>query len=583
MRLLFPLLFLTMLTACGEPAVDAETGTDGLTEGIYLNQEGYYTDGVIRFSVLTYTALAADIAPAAAPATATTFQLISVADQSVVAEGELGEEQDWRKVGGVKARYTELAAPAPGTYRIEVPGYGYSHPFTVQEDVLRPAFIGSLKSNYYQRMSMELLPEYAGKWARPAGHPDLGVAYHPSSGKTSGTLDSPGGWYDAGDFNKYIVNASFPMGQYLALYEDIGDPMSDGVLNIPESGNGKSDYLDELKYELDWMLTMQDDDGGLFHKLTTLKFEGMVMPHEATSPRFVVGKSTEATLNFAAATAQAARIYYDYDPVFARRLLAAARRAWAWAVAHPEQGFTNPEDVSTGEYGDKDWYDERTFAAAELFATTGEQAFLNALQVEPPRINFTTGEGWRGFMGKMGVFTLLRYPDRVPKEMHDQLKAEVLALADSLVAVTDTSAFVQPINAFKWGSTSDVLNAGIVLAAAYQQEAKPEYLEAIRAGVDYIFGHNPTGHSYVTGFGDKTPMFIHHRQSAADGIAEPVPGLLSGGANASQQDTAWATYPENAAPMQSWVDQEPSYASNEICLNWNAPLTYILGWLEARN
>jgi endoglucanase len=99
--------------------------------------------------------------------------------------------------------------------------------------------------------------------------------------------------------------------------------------------------------------------------------------------------------------------------------------------------------------------------------------------------------------------------------------------------------------------------------------------------VDYIFGHNPLGISFLTGFGDKTPMFIHHRQSAADGIAEPVPGLLSGGPNPKQQDTQYTTYPSMVRPMQSWVDQEPSYASNEICLNWNAPLVYVLGWLEA--
>ncbi|MEL7162613.1 MAG: glycoside hydrolase family 9 protein, partial [Bacteroidota bacterium] len=230
-----------------------------------------------------------------------------------------------------------------------------------------------------------------------------------------------------------------------------------------------------------------------------------------------------------------------------------------------------------------DWYDERTFAAAELFCTTGEQAFLNALQREPPDLSaYRAGEGWRNFMGKMGVFSLLRFPDRVPQEMHQALAAEVIALADSLVAETNATAYRQPLHEFKWGSTSDVLNAGLVLAAAYQQEAKPEYLEAIRSGVDYLFGHNPLGYSYVTGFGTRTPMFIHHRQSAADDVAEPIPGFLSGGANSSQQDKQYTIYAEGAAPMQSWADQTPSYASNEICLNWNAPLTYVLGWLEAR-
>jgi len=155
-------------------------------------------------------------------------------------------------------------------------------------------------------------------------------------------------------------------------------------------------------------------------------------------------------------------------------------------------------------------------------------------------------------------------------------------VADSLVAVIDTSAYHQPVNRFVWGSTSDVLNAAMVLCTAYDQEPKPAYLAGVRASVDYIFGHNPLGVSYVTGHGDKTPMFIHHRASAADGIDPPIPGFLSGGANIGQQDKGSTTYPRYAAPMQSWADQEPSYASNEICLNWNAPLTYVLGWLEAR-
>ncbi|MEL7162102.1 MAG: glycoside hydrolase family 9 protein, partial [Bacteroidota bacterium] len=346
MRTLLLLLVCCFALACGEDGEKPLT-----TDGIHLNQVGYYTGKTARFSTLTYLALKADSLPAPAPASATTYRILRLPENTEVLTGKLGDEEDWTELAGVRARYTEFTAPTAGTYRIHVPGYGYSHPFTVADNVLEEALAASLKSNYYQRASTELLPEHAGAWARPAAHPDTAALYHPSSGKTEGTRACPGGWYDAGDFNKYVVNAAFPMGQYLALYEDIGDPLPDGSLNIPESGNGQSDYLDELRYELDWMLTMQDDDGGLFHKFTTLNFEGMVMPHEATSQRYVVGKSTEATLNFAGATAQAARVFRPLDAAYATRLETAARRAWAWALAHPEQGFTNPEDVHTGQYG----------------------------------------------------------------------------------------------------------------------------------------------------------------------------------------------------------------------------------------
>jgi len=150
-----------------------------------------------------------------------------------------------------------------------------------------------------------------------------------------------------------------------------------------------------------------------------------------------------------------------------------------------------------------------------------------------------------------------------------------------LVAKASKLPYFQPIDDFQWGSNSDVLNTAMIMAQAYRLEPKPIYLSSIQQAVDYIFGNNATGYSYLTGHGDKTPMFIHHRQSAADGIEEPVPGLLSGGPNSGMQDAAsGVVYPSNATPMKSWADQEPSYASNEICLNWNAPLTYILGFLE---
>ncbi|MTB52229.1 glycoside hydrolase family 9 protein [Lewinella sp. W8] len=569
-----------LLFACAPSDGDPPPFSGEVSEQIQLHQIGYYPGAPVRFSVSLYDAVRDSLAPAPAPEEPVYF-LTTISGDSIVARGELGTEEDWTENAGARVRYTELSSPGRGEYRIYVPGIGYSYPFSVADDLHQEAFRGAVKSFYYQRASQELREVHAGKWHRPAGHPDLGARFHPSSGRTTGRLDSPGGWYDAGDYNKYVVNGAFPLGQMLALWEDVGDPAADATLNIPESGNGKSDFLDEMKVEMDWLLTMQDEDGGLFHKFTTKNFEGMVMPHEATSDRYVVGKSTHATLDFAGAAAQAARVFREYDAGYAEQCLAAARRAWAWAKANPAVSFVNPKDVSTGQYGDVDTYDEWVFAAAELFCTTGEQEFLNALQANPPKVRYNAGESWTAYMGMMGVYSLLRHEDRVPLEFREALLAEVIGVADSLVEQVAANAYRQPINTFEWGSNSDVLNAAMVMATAHNYAPKPDYLEAIRASVDYIFGHNPLGVSFLTGFGEKTPMFIHHRQSAADGIPEPVPGLLSGGPNPKQQDRQYTTYPTMARPMQSWADQEPSYASNEICLNWNAPLVYVLGWLEA--
>ncbi|MCP9234754.1 glycoside hydrolase family 9 protein [Lewinella sp. JB7] len=574
--LLFPFLFL-LLHCGGDAPAGPPSFADRATARIQLNQVGYYPDQPIRFTYAdtSYVGDPLQFRPA------TVFYVTDLSGDSTVHEGTLGDTLDWRELAGVVAQSTRIDPLPAGEYRIFIPEVGYSHPFRVAENVLREVFVGSVRGLYYQRAGQALPETYAGEYAREAGHPDTAVQFHPSSGREAGKTSSPGGWYDAGDFNKYVVNGAFPVGQLLALYEDVGDPAADGTLNIPESGNGRSDYLDEIKYELDWLLTMQDADGGVFHKLTTLKFAGMVMPRGATKPRFIVGKSTAATFDFAAAAAQAARVYREYDADYADRLLSAARHAWSWGIAHPAEFFRNPPDVSTGEYGDDNADDERAWAAAELFATTGEQEFYNDLQENPPRVRFGPGVGWTAYMGNLAAFTLLRHPDRVPREFHDRLRGQVITLADSLQLAVDGNAYRQPITGFGWGSNSDVANAAMFLAAAHRQTRNAAYLNAMRDCMNYLLGHNPNAVCYLTGFGTRSPMFIHHRQSAADGIDAPVPGLLSGGPNERQQDKADTRYRPGVAPMQSWADQTPSYASNEICLNWNAPLTYVAGYLEA--
>ena len=575
----YPLLIMLLACLCGA-CTSREDGppdfADLATPSIQLNQVGYGVGERIRF---TFTDTARQIVPGGSPVTG--YSITDLSGDTVVREGLFGEAEDWSELAGVRA-YAVDAEPLPaGDYRVYVRDVGFSYPLHVSAQPYREVFTAAVRGFYYQRAGAELPEAHAGEWARAAGHPDTLVYYHPSTGRDGGTFRSPGGWYDAGDFNKYVVNGAFPVGQLLALYEDIGDPAPDGALNIPESGNGKSDFLDEIKYELDWLLTMQDEDGGVFHKLTTLKFAGMVMPEAGTKDRFAVAKSTPATLDFAAATAQAARVYRDYDPDFADRLLAAARRAWAWGRKNDAAFFRNPADVSTGQYGDGNADDERAWAAAELFATTGEQEFYNDLQKNTPRVRFGAGVGWNSYMANLAAFTLLRFPDRVPREVYGKVQGLVTTLADSLVQSTDTNAYRQPITEFGWGSNSDVANAAMVMAAAHRLDADPAYLTGMRRCLDYLLGNNPNGVCYLTGFGSRSPQFIHHRQSAADGVDAPVPGLLSGGPNDGQQDRDAVTYPAGLAPMRSWLDETPSYATNEIALNWNAPFAYVAGYLAS--
>ncbi len=540
---------------------------NGGEEQIRLNQIGYYPNAVKKAVITGKT-------------TSNTFQLLHLSTKAIAYEGTLSDSVHW-SLAGEEVRVADFSAfNKSGEFVLQIDGLVSSYPFIIDKGVLREALLGSVKALYYQRMGMPLEEQYAGQWQRKAGHPDLQTWYHSSSGKTNGSKASPGGWYDAGDYNKYVVNGAFSLGQLFALYEQYPEQIQDGDLNIPESGNKRSDLLDELKYEMDWVLTMQDEDGGVFHKVTTKNFEPMVMPDLATSKRYIVGKGTAATLDFAAAAAQASRVFAKEDTKYANQCLSAAEAAWQWAQQYPKVVYRNPADIRTGEYGDDDFTDERYWAAAELYTTTQKQVYLEYLNNNPPDFTFNVGESWNGYMRFLGMYSLLSKAT-LSNEMTDTLQKGLKETAHGIVETIKLNNYFQPIQKFKWGSNSDILNAAMLLAQVHRHLPSDTYLKAVEESVDYIFGKNALGYSFLTGFGDKSPMFIHHRQSEADGIDQPVPGLLSGGPNLDRQDIDQVNgYPDNEYPMQSWVDDVESYASNEICLNWNAPLIYVLGFLE---
>lgn len=504
--------------------------------------------------------------------------IVSMDEMKDVFTASLSEPKEWDLAGETVqlANFTELKDP--GNYALYIEGVGYSHPFEIKNSILKEAFTASVKALYYQRASTALPEQYAGQWHRKMGHPDDSVIFHPSSGR-SGIAAFPGGWYDAGDFGKYVVNGAFSLGQIMALYEQYPEILGDRSLQLPESGNGIPDILDEIKYEMDWLLSMQDEDGGLFFKLTTESFEGMILPEEGHKPRYIYGKSTAASLNFAAVAAMASRVFKEHDSQYAERCLEAAIKAWEWAAENPIVPFKNPENVVTGEYGDENFTQEIYWAASELFVSTANDEFAAHIAPSSVSFEFKPGDGWANLMHFTGAFTLLEHLEE-EHPLYTSSKNSILTSADELVVKMDKNDYRQPLDDFHWGSNSDIFNSAMIIAQAYRLTKDKAYLESVLEITDYIFGKNATGYSFLTGYGSRTPMFIHHRQSEADGIAEPVPGLLSGGPNSRRQDQDFVTYPENPAAMKSWADQEPSYASNEICLNWNSAAIYVLGFLD---
>ena len=447
-----------------------------------------------------------------------------------------------------------------------------------------------------------------GDYNRPAGHLDTHVLIHPSAAsplRPAGTvISSPYGWYDAGDYNKYVVNSAFSIGLMFAAYEQMPAYFSHLDTNIPESRNQTPDLLDEIMFNLKWFLTMQDPyDGGVYHKLTTPNFEGFVLPTACKQPRYVVAKSVTATLDFAAVMADAARLYEPYQsdyPGFSAQAAAMAERAYEWAKANPtafyRQRLLKDPAVSTGEYGDGHAGDEFFWAATALYRLTGKQQYLDDARQQQPQ-HFTT-PSWGG-VASLGAFEWLAMSEQETATHHAAQKSELTALRNAMkqqlldycetaVKDADKSCFNSPYgnkaSDFGWGCLAEhCCCQGLALLYADHLLGTPTYRLYAQQNADYLLGRNATGYCYVTGFGDRSPMFPHHRPSAADNIKAPFPGMLVGGPNPAQQDKADihnTSYPSDY-PDESYLDVTDSYASNEIAINWNASLVAFLCWLDA--
>lgn len=556
------------------------------SDNVRLNQIGFYPNGPKVGIVVE--------------AKGSEFYLLNVQSRDTAYKGSLKSTGTWEYSGENVSKADFSKFTKPGSYVLGVRGVGESYPFEIQNKVHFGVGKGLLRFYYYQRNSTELPERYAGKFARKAGHPDTEVYVHASAATASRpentVISSPYGWYDAGDYNKYIVNSGISTYTLMALYEHYPKYFDTLNLNIPESGNKTPDILDEIYWNLRWMITMQDpEDGGVYHKLTNANFDGSVMPEAALNRRWVVQKSTAATLDFAAVMAMSSRIYKKYNKTFADSCLKAAVKAYTWAKKNPAKLYNQPlmnakfnPDIQTGAYDDNNVTDEFQWAAIELFVATGKTGYFEDANIEYSIRNGFSLPGWQN-VNTLGLYTLAFHRSRFPdqKEVIDQVRDKVVSMAAVMkdYALTKSQIGVAmgvEKGDFGWGSNSFTANQGMLLMMAYELTAEGGYMDAAQANLDYLLGRNGTNYSYVTAFGEKSTRNPHHRPSEADGIEDPIPGMLSGGPNPGQEDSGncGGKY-TSKLPAKSFIDDKCSYASNEVAINWNAPIAYLLFALEA--
>lgn len=493
------------------------------------------------------------------------FSVVDADSNQVVFTGALSGEINNSSAEETNRTGDFSEVTAPGKYYITCGELDKSYTFEISDNIYDGVLDDSVRMLYLQRCGTSIQDS---DFSHPACHTGLATVYG-----TSQKIDVSGGWHDAGDYGRYVVPAAKAVADLLYAYQQEPNGYSDSI-GIPESGNGIPDVLDEVRYELEWMKKMQRDDGGVYHKVTCENFPGYVSPEKETAPLIVTPVSTTATADFCASMALAYEFYKDIDLDFAQDCLARAEKAWSFLESNPNLIFSNPEDITTGEYGDTSDSDERYWAAAQLYRATGSDKYESTLN----NMSASSGLDWStvGDYGNIAILTSKNIS--ADSSAYTKAKSKIISQADKFVSVSQSSAYGAAITKFNWGSNMTIANAGIILGCAYKLTGEQKYLTAAEAQLNYLLGKNPVGECFFTGYGTVSPENPHHRPSMAVGKA--MRGMLVGGVNSNLEDSAAKAYCQDLAPAKRYVDNSESYSTNEITIYWNSPLTYLISLMD---
>jgi endoglucanase len=335
------------------------------------------------------------------------------------------------------------------------------------------------------------------------------------------------------------------------------------ALHLPDARPPTPEFLTEIKWEMEWLLTMQAADGSVYHKVSTQDFGGFILPEAEDTLRYFTPWGSPATAQFVAMTAKAARDFRPFEPEFAEQCLQAAWKSYRFLQAHPENHPADQSRFSTGAYPASDT-DSRLWAAAELWEATGDADCLRDFERRAQAVHGVFDLNWDyGNVKNLGELTYL-FSARAGRDetLVALLRTNLTAAAGRLVQARDAHGYARPSGtAYSWGGNGVVARQVVLLQAAHRLSPKPEYRTASLDALGHLLGRNFYGRSFVTGIGFKAPLHPHDRRSGAQNLPEPWPGYLVGGSNPG---------------ATNWQDVQANYRVNEIAVNWNSALIYAL-------
>jgi hypothetical protein len=485
----------------------------------------------------------------------------------------------------LNAEFTSLTAPGSYYIHVEAAGVADSLPFTIGDDVLRPMQRAIQRYYFYQRQGIAIGAQYADAgYARGLGHPNDVIAQFRSH--SSPTIDVSHGWYDAGDYGKYTNNTSLTSAGLLDAYS-IAPTFFNGLqVNIPESGNGMPDLLNEVKWELDFLVKMQDPASGGFYVQATSTGcmpNGDCKPEEITLTRYVedvIGgvpnvRPTAPSAMAVAALARAAGIYNAWDATQAQSYLATAEAGWAYLLA-------NPANIEATGFGGQSTDDqERMWAAAELFRTTGDAQYSNYFlanyQNYAAHFSSTTGSGTDIIFRAFNAYNGSTGADATERAWFTTNFAIWRGI--QLQRMTGAWRNFMPAWGYYWSSNAETLTTVLILAQGEAGTTAPsagevgEIVDAAQAQINYILGVNPLHRSFVSGFGGDTVQTVFSSIYPAYGLYTPPPGYLPGGPDID--DSPWYSQ----FPARCYADTDTDWPVSEHDIGYTAPLVFTAAYV----
>ncbi len=538
----------------------AGKGTAESITGVYTDQIGYDTYGIKTFSAEKHKS----------------YNLIRASDNTIAFTGTDTRTITSRVVGDYATYVGDFTKfETPGTYFLQLDNGKKSHPFEIGPNVYDATLRAAIRFFYYQRNNSEIKMPYAeGPWVHAKDEKEL-VLLPRSMG---GTKFIRKGWHDAGDLAIYMPNHTYACFWLASAWDDFR--FSSDNLNIPESGNGIPDLLDELRWGLDWILDMQDTtDGGFFHNMCVLK--NSTYEYGRTTPLTITGyeltnKTTAATASASAVLAYASTIFNapDLDPSYAQKMRRAATKGWEYLQAHQQQILVT-ENCDT--YQDDSDIHARFFASCALFLATGEEKYNQYALTKDP------GSQWISDYNNQTNLGYLLYLKSVKGDAEKQTALRSLLVGRAQEANTDRAKHPFGfVGNYYWGSLGTAYaRTGNYCLYDWLVNKNQQSLFTAQQQLHYTFGQNSLDFVYFSGFGTNSMKnAFHHWLKTLDATPHNFPGLLAGGPN-ENPDGNDRKFPNGYnKPMDIPIDQRytdnDSWSTNEIAVNQSAQLVYVL-------